>query len=591
MTKDDSSGSGDLTMISKLDFGDLLYLHASDITSTPLINFKLKGTENYKSWACAMELALQIKNKMGFIDKTLKKPESNDTLANQWERCNAVVLSWILGSVSDELYNGQIYSKIAYVKINCLTQGGSSVSEYYHKLNSLWKQYDILCKLPNCKCDAEKSRQEHNNHLKLMQFLMGLDDIYVDLRSNILSRDPLPSVKSAFSIVSREESHRNVNDKKPVTETAAFFSNKPKNSAVQTKLKCKKCLRIGHTIDRCFEIVGYPPRNNNLNCTKCGLTNHTVDKYFKVVGYPLNFKRRSFNQQTNSKSYNVVSEGNATTSSASTFNVSITNEQLSRLLCLLDDKRISSSTVSNMSDSGANQHMTSSEENLEKVVDVKDLNLTVNHPNGTKAKINDDLFVSFDKNKCNIQDLKAMKTVVTGNQLDGLYFFNNCAKGNSCFTNNDMTCLLSKIVWHDRLGHPADQVLHVLKNDLNLQGFNSHEPCEICHKAKPTREPFPLSEHKSTDVGQLIHLDVWGPYKVVSRDGFRYFLTIVDDLSRAVWIFLLKTKDEVYDYVEGFCLLIKTQINKTVKILRSDNGSEFVNSRMNSFTNKNGIVH
>ncbi|XP_071693320.1 uncharacterized protein [Rutidosis leptorrhynchoides] len=293
MTKDDSSGSGDLTMISKLDFGDPLYLHASDITSTPLINFKLKRTENYKSWARAMELALQTKNKMGFIDKTLKRPESNDTLANQWERCNAV-LSWILGYVSDELYYGQIYSIIAsviwdelketydkvdgsvmfnlYQKINCLTQGGSSV-------------------------------QEHNNHLKLMQFLMGFDDIYVDLRSNILSRDPLPSVKSAFLIVSREESHRNVNDKKPVTETAAFFSNKPKNSAVQTDLKCKKCLRTGHTIDRCFEIVGYPPRNNNMKCTKCGLTDHTVDKCFEVVGYPPNFKRKSFNQQTNSKSY------------------------------------------------------------------------------------------------------------------------------------------------------------------------------------------------------------------------------------------------------------------------------------------------
>lgn len=76
------------TQISKLDFGDPLYLHASDTTSSPLINIKLKGTENYKVWACAMELALETKNKLGFINGTCKKTEENETLAKQWDRCN-----------------------------------------------------------------------------------------------------------------------------------------------------------------------------------------------------------------------------------------------------------------------------------------------------------------------------------------------------------------------------------------------------------------------------------------------------------------------------------------------------------------------
>nr|GEW31114.1 ribonuclease H-like domain-containing protein [Tanacetum cinerariifolium] len=52
---------------------------------------------------------------------------------------------------------------------------------------------------------------------------------------------------------------------------------------------------------------------------------------------------------------------------------------------------------------------------------------------------------------------------------------------------------------------------------------------------KQTREPFPISDHRSTNVGDVIHLDVWGPYKNTSRDGFKYFLTIVDDVSRAIW--------------------------------------------------------
>nr|GEX26554.1 ribonuclease H-like domain-containing protein [Tanacetum cinerariifolium] len=106
--------------------------------------------------------------------------------------------------------------------------------------------------------------------------------------------------------------------------------------------------------------------------------------------------------------------------------------------------------------------------------------------------------------------------------------------------------LMDKDLWHSRLGHPADQVLNVLKNDLNLTKNTSVSVCETCHRAKQTREPFTLSDHKSVKPGELVHLDLWGPYRVSSKEGFKYFLTIVDDYSRAVWTYLLKTKDEAY---------------------------------------------
>nr|GEV83579.1 zinc finger, CCHC-type [Tanacetum cinerariifolium] len=64
------------------------------------------------------------------------------------------------------------------------------------------------------------------------------------------------------------------------------------------------------------------------------------------------------------------------------------------------------------------------------------------------------------------------------------------------------------------------------------------------HRAKQIREPFPLSDHKYVKPGELVHLDLLGLYRVSSREGFKYFLTIVDDYSRAVWTYLLKTKDE-----------------------------------------------
>ncbi|GJR32846.1 hypothetical protein Tco_1109078, partial [Tanacetum coccineum] len=59
------------------------------------------------------------------------------------------------------------------------------------------------------------------------------------------------------------------------------------------------------------------------------------------------------------------------------------------------------------------------------------------------------------------------------------------------------------------LGHPVDQVLSVLKNDLSISKDTYVPVCEVCHRAKQTKEPFPLSDHKSKTLGELVHLDLW----------------------------------------------------------------------------------
>ncbi|GJU13262.1 putative reverse transcriptase domain-containing protein [Tanacetum coccineum] len=96
------------------------------------------------------------------------------------------------------------------VKINTFKQGGPPVSEYYHKLNSLWIEFDILTKLPDCVCLVRVELVDHDKLLKLMQFLMGLDDKYQPIRSSLLTREILPEVKDAFVIISKEESHRGI---------------------------------------------------------------------------------------------------------------------------------------------------------------------------------------------------------------------------------------------------------------------------------------------------------------------------------------------------------------------------------------------
>ena len=63
----------------------------------------------------------------------------------------------------------------------------------------------------------------------------------------------------------------------------------------------------------------------------------------------------------------------------------------------------------------------------------------------------------------------------------------------------------------------------------------------------------------------LIHADVWGPYKFPTHDGNRYFLTLVDDCSRMVWIFLLKMKSDVFIVLKDFLQLIQRQFGGYIK--------------------------
>lgn len=334
-----SSSGNDFT----LDFGNPLYLHPSDTTNASIINIKLKGTENYNIWANAMELALQVKNKLGFIKGSITKDTDNHVLGNQWDRCNSVVLSWILNSISEELYAGQIFSKVAkdvweelqetyskvdgsvvynlYKQINSTTQNGSPVSDYYHKLNSLWRQYDTITKLPICTCNASAKIIEFNNHHKLMQFLMGLDDTYQPLRTSLLSKEPLPTVKNAFAVISAEESHR---ETKPTHHTSKVQAN-----AFASKFNDKKR-------------SNRPP----LKCTHCNLTGHTIDKCFEIVGYPPNYNKKTNLQRAQVKS-NAASESSGVLETDNSSSQPFTPDQIARIMSMISENKVNAS-ITNM---------------------------------------------------------------------------------------------------------------------------------------------------------------------------------------------------------------------------------------------------
>nr|GEV38796.1 ribonuclease H-like domain-containing protein [Tanacetum cinerariifolium] len=110
---DDVHDHDPVTRISKLDISYLLHLHHNDTTALTVVSIKLKRIENYQVWSCAMLLALEGKNKIGFIDGSCKRSNTYEVLGKQWDMVNAIVLGWILNSISKELFLGQIFSKRA----------------------------------------------------------------------------------------------------------------------------------------------------------------------------------------------------------------------------------------------------------------------------------------------------------------------------------------------------------------------------------------------------------------------------------------------------------------------------------------------
>ncbi|KAL1191225.1 Retrovirus-related Pol polyprotein from transposon RE2 [Cardamine amara subsp. amara] len=91
------------------------------------------------------------------------------------------------------------------------------------------------------------------------------------------------------------------------------------------------------------------------------------------------------------------------------------------------------------------------------------------------------------------------------------------------------------------------------------------------------------------DVFELVHCDIWGPYRTTSTNGSRYFLTIVDDFSRSLWLYLLPNKTTAPTRLKDFIALVERQFEKKVKTIRSDNGSEFICLR--NYFQQTGIIH
>lgn len=146
-------------------------------------------------------------------------------------------------------------------------------------------------------------------------------------------------------------------------------------------------------------------------------------------------------------------------------------------------------------------------------------------------------------------------------------------------------CLITKVdkiskLWHARLGHVNYQAMFLVSRKKMVNGIpkinQSDAICDGCLMSKQTRKKFPQkANYSAKEVLELIHGDLCGPISSETDSSYKYFFLMVNDYSRFMWIYFLRSKDKALKAFKNFCALVENGSQKRVKAFRTDRGGEF----------------
>ncbi|CAM8901857.1 unnamed protein product [Rhodiola kirilowii] len=662
---------------------DVFYVNKNDIHGNPLVSEVLTGRQNFVQWRKAMEIALSARDKLEFVEGQIPIPTDAKQKA-RWKRCNNVIMTWILNSVSKNVVGQILHSdtvamawKSLHMKyggsnvsrkfslqqeIANLMQGDMDVTSYHEKLVNLWHDLDSMRKYNVCdiaddcpKCQQTKSfYDQEKEEGRVIKFLMGLNEAFTHIRTHIIALRELPTLDVAYDMVVSNEVESQIAKAAGVEASAmsvqhetankqqGYFNKTGNNGAgnngagnngagrMKQRPYCTYCQFNGHLKEQCYKLHGYPPghrlhKGKNGNSQRLSSVNN--------VGTDGSQRATGNNSQASS------------VSSASSSN-SFTAEQVSQIWNMIKQQApgvtetgeaqchmagtcnflLNSFTKHNwIIDSGATDHFICDVNLLSSVyqlpkkchISLPNGHTIVVHSAGTyclrpgldlydvmvapefkynllsvsKLVKDSSLTVVFTKEKCLIQDLAKKTSLEIGDLVGGLFQVPDMSRNKG--VNAVVSSKPSTLVWHHRMGHMSFDRMHSLlfkyvpNLNTNTKGFH----CSVCPLAKQSALKFPLSSHISDDIFQLVHCDVWGPYSTETLSGAVYFLTIVDDKSKGVWIYLMKRKSEVADLLIQFFALVNTQFERKIKVLRSDNGGEFFSQKLVQFLSSKGCVH
>ncbi|KAL8159130.1 hypothetical protein V2J09_000667 [Rumex salicifolius] len=154
---------------STIDSNNRLFLHHSDhpnyVLSTELLN-----DNNYYQWKRSVEVSLNAKNKLSFVNGTYRKPTADPSKIARWDRCNSMVIAWLQHLVEKDI---------------------SETLLYFDTAAQIWEKLKMRFGSPNC-----------------TRFLVGLNEAYAVVRGNVLMMKPTPSLAEVYHLVLQDEKQR-----------------------------------------------------------------------------------------------------------------------------------------------------------------------------------------------------------------------------------------------------------------------------------------------------------------------------------------------------------------------------------------------
>ncbi|GKB80497.1 retrovirus-related pol polyprotein from transposon TNT 1-94 [Tanacetum coccineum] len=205
--------------------------------------------------------------------------------------------------------------------------------------------------------------------------------------------------------------------------------------------------------------------------------------------------------------------------------------------------------------------------------------------------------IAFRKHSCYVRDTDGVE-LLKGSRGSNLYTISV-----EDMMKSSPICLLSKAsknkswLWHRRLNHLNFGTINDLARKDLVRGlprlkFEKDHLCSACQLGKSKKHTHkPKTENTNLEVLNTLHMDLCGPMRVQTINGKKYILVIVDDYSRFTWVKFLRSKDETPTVVIKFLKQIQVGLNKTVRFIRTDNGTEFVNKTLYDYYESVGIFH
>nr|GEV46434.1 integrase, catalytic region, zinc finger, CCHC-type, peptidase aspartic, catalytic [Tanacetum cinerariifolium] len=208
-----------------------------------------------------------------------------------------------------------------------------------------------------------------------------------------------------------------------------------------------------------------------------------------------------------------------------------------------------------------------------------------------------DLEVAFRKHSCYVRDTDGVK-LIKGSRGSNLYTISV-----EDMMKSSLVFLLSKAsknrswLWHRHLNHLNFGTINDLARKDLVRGlprlkFEKDHLYFVSQLGKSKKHTHkPKAKNTNLEVLHTLYMDLCGPMRVQIINGKKYILVTVDDYSQFTWVKFLRSKDKTPEFIIKFLKQVQVSLNKTVRFIRIDNGTEFVNHHLTKYFESVGIFH